>query len=125
MIGPAAQAVLRPFLTTSTQAYLFSPRDAVTDLVRRAYRPDAKVRQDIGDRYTLHSLAAAIRRACTKAEVPIWSANQLRHSFGTKARRAAGIEGSRVVLGHASAVTSEIYAERDMDAAREVVAKIG
>lgn len=124
MIGPSAQKLLRPFLKTDTQAFLFDPRDAIEDNVRR-YREGAKRRQDIGTHYTLHSLAAAIRRGCEKAEVEVWSANQLRHSFGTKARRAAGIEASRVVLGHSSAVTSEIYAERDFDAARAVVAQIG
>ena len=124
MIGPAGQRLLREYLKPETTAYLFDPRDAVADLVRRQYRKGAKVRS-CGERYTLNSLAAAIRRACIKAEVPLWSANQLRHLFGTLARRAGGIEAARVVLGHASAAVSEIYAERDLDAARQIVAKIG
>jgi integrase len=164
MIGPAGKAVLKPFLRTDQQAYLFDPRDALQDAAQR-HRDGAKVRTAAGEHYTLHSLASAIRRACEIAfDMPerlrrpgawigrqkglteeqlaglreqlreesrrwrkehSWHANQLRHAFGTKARQAAGIEGSRVVLGHASAVTSEIYAERDMDAARQVVARIG
>jgi integrase len=66
-IGPQGQAVLKEFLTTDLQRYLFCPRDAVTEMVAANYREGAKVRQDIGERYTLHSYAAAIRRACEKA----------------------------------------------------------
>ena len=33
MIGPSAQAVLRPFLKVDTTAYLFSPRDAIEDII--------------------------------------------------------------------------------------------
>jgi integrase len=54
-----------------------------------------------------------------------WSPNQLRHNFATTARREFGIEATRTVLGHSSAVTTEIYAEKDMEAARAVIAKIG
>lgn len=124
MVGPAGQKVLRAYLRPDLQAYLFCPRDAVADVVKR-YRKGAKMRSRLGERYTLHSLAAALKRACIKADVPHWTANQLRHNFATKARREFGIEAARVTLGHSSAVTSEIYAERDMDAARAVVAKIG
>jgi integrase len=54
-----------------------------------------------------------------------WAPNRLRHTFGTLARREAGIEAARVTLGHSSAVTSEIYAERDLEAAKEIVKRIG
>lgn len=124
MIGPAGQAVLRPFLKTDLDAYLFTPKDAIADLVKQ-YRPGAKIRSDLSDRYSIHSLSAAICRACDTADVPQWSANQLRHNFATRARREFGIEAARVTLGHSSAVTSEIYAEKDYEAAKAVVAKIG
>ena len=54
-----------------------------------------------------------------------WSPNRLRHNFGTAARKVGGIEAARVTLGHSSAVTSEIYAEKDLAAARDVVRRIG
>jgi len=139
-IGPQGKAVLREFLTTDLQKYLFSPREAVTELAARKYREGARIR-DVGDRYTLHSYASAIRRGCEKAfKMPedltkaerkawrkenCWSANRLRHSFATTARREAGIEAARIMLGHSSAVTTEIYAEADYEAARGVIAKIG
>jgi len=54
-----------------------------------------------------------------------WHPNQLRHTFATLARKTAGLEAARVTLGHSSAVTSEIYAERDLAEARRIVELIG
>jgi site-specific recombinase XerC len=54
-----------------------------------------------------------------------WHPNQLRHSAATKIRAAYGIEAARVILGHSSAVTSEIYAEIDQEKARKIMEKMG
>lgn len=106
-IGQRGQNVLQKWLRPELEAYLFSPAKDGS----RPYRRD--------------SYRTAIARGCEKANVPIWTPNQLRHNFATRARREFGIEAARVTLGHSSAVTSEIYAERDLNAARAVVAKIG
>ena len=66
-----------------------------------------------------------LQRATDWRREHCWHPNQLRHNFATAARREFGIEAARVTLGHSSVGTSEIYAERDMDAARAVVAQIG
>lgn len=124
-IGNDAQEVLRSFLSTDLQKYLFSPREAVAEMLARRCRPGSKMREGIGERYSVHSYDKAIERACDKAGVPKWTPNQLRHSFGTRARRAGGIEAARAALGHSSAVTSEIYAEQDAEVSRELLRKIG
>jgi integrase len=54
-----------------------------------------------------------------------WSPNQLRHTAATEIRRRFGLEAVQVVLGHASADISQVYAERDLVKAAEVAAKIG
>lgn len=54
-----------------------------------------------------------------------WHANQLRHSAATRIRKEFGIETAQVVLGHSSPNTTLIYAERDFEAARAIMAKIG
>ena len=54
-----------------------------------------------------------------------WHPNQLRHNAGSRIRAAYGIEAARVILGHASAVTSEIYAEIDREKAMEIMEKMG
>jgi integrase len=138
-IGPHAQAVIRPWLKTDLHAYLFSPREARAwfDAERskrrrtpmtpsqRARKRKAKPKRVPGEFYPTSSYDDAIARACERAGVPSWSPNQLRHTAGTKIRKAYGIEAARIILGHASAATSEIYAEIDREKAKEIMRKLG
>ena len=138
-IGPKAQAVLADFLKTDLQAYLFSPIDARREFderrkanrttpmtpSQRARKRKTDPKKQPGERYTTASYGAAINAACERAGVPNWSPNQLRHNAATQIRRGYGIEAARTVLGHSSAVTSEIYAEKDFDAARAIMANVG
>lgn len=54
-----------------------------------------------------------------------WAPNRLRHSAATKVRRRYGLEAVQVVLGHAQARVTEVYAERDATLARRVMAEVG
>ncbi len=54
-----------------------------------------------------------------------WRPNQIRHAFGTRVRKAAGLEAAQVTLGHSKADTTQIYAERNESLAAEVAALIG
>lgn len=54
-----------------------------------------------------------------------WSPNQLRHSVATAIRKRFGLEAAQVILGHAAADITQVYAERDADKAREVMRKLG
>lgn len=56
-----------------------------------------------------------------------WHPNQLRHSFATKVRKmpGGGLEAAQVLLGHARADVTQIYAEKNEALAAEVAAKIG
>jgi hypothetical protein len=54
-----------------------------------------------------------------------WHPSQLRHTLGTEVRKNFGLDGSRVVLGHAEASTTEIYAQRDIDAAIKIMSQVG
>ena len=54
-----------------------------------------------------------------------WSPNQLRHAAGTEVRRLFGLEAAQVILGHAKADVTQVYAERDMATAAEIMRKIG
>lgn len=147
LIGKHGQDILRLFLRPELDAYLFSPvseglrpfrRDSYTNAIRRgceaAFGMPAELR-DIGRHMRRQKKLKEEQRIELRTELSAiaskwraehcWSPNQLRHNFATRARREFGIEAARVTLGHSSAVTSEIYAERDLDAARAVVAKIG
>lgn len=79
-----------------------------------------------------HLNAATVERfkklgkAPTEADlVPRWSPNQLRHAAATEIRRQFGLEAAQVTLGHARADVTQVYAERDLELAREVARKIG
>jgi len=138
-LGPKAQDVIREFLNTDMQAYLFSPRDVVDELNarRRAQRKSpmtpsqskrtrkAKPKRQPGKRYTKDSYRHAIQRACDKADVPRWHPHQLRHNAATWIRRKTDVDTARTVLGHSTLDVTEIYAEKDFDTARSIMEKIG
>ncbi len=54
-----------------------------------------------------------------------WSPNQLRHTAATRIRKDFGLEAAQVILGHAAADVTQIYAERNADKAREVIRQMG
>jgi integrase len=54
-----------------------------------------------------------------------WHPHQLRHSAATEIRKRFGIEAAQHVLGHATLNVTEIYAEKNAEAARQVAAMIG
>ncbi len=112
-LGPKAQAVIRPFLATpALGGYIFRPGEAEKSTSR-------------GERYTSASYRRAIRRACERAGVEPWHPNQLRHNHATEVRGTYGLEAARDVLGHSAASTTEIYAERSLERAKEVARRLG
>ena len=138
--GPRALAILKSFLKTDLQAYLFSPREVEQE--RRAemrvnrkspVQPSQRDRRKEQpqrpprERYDTNSYRRAIQRAIDKAnrsrrdagepEIPRWSPNQLRHNAATRARKMEGLETSQVILGHSRADVTQVYAERDRERA--------
>jgi len=138
-LGPQAQEVIKPFLTTNLEAYLFSPRAYVEVMhqrraeqrkIKRTHserrlRRTTKPRRVPGERYNRRSYRIAIVRACQKAGVPAWSPLQLRHTAATTFRAKYGVEAAKVILGHTKVETTQIYAERDLEKAEEIMAEIG
>jgi integrase len=112
VIGPKAQAVIKPFLTGG---------EFVFNVDRKNY-------------------TRAIRRAAEKADqwakggkvvangtrlIPHWHPHQLRHSAATQISHRFGIQTAGTVLGHSNLSVTEIYAERDTEAAKIVAAAMG
>jgi len=107
-------------------------------------RPKRNRRRAPRERYDTGSYRQAIQRACRKANekavgdartinpelpadtvlVPEWAPNQLRHSRATELRRH-GLDVTKTILGHNKVETSQVYAEKDVAAAMELVSKIG
>lgn len=139
-LGPKGQAVLLRYLARDPETRCFRPCDS--EAKRRAEihaervtplscgnRPGTNVRSSPvfqpGTRYSVSSYRQAIRRACKRADVPRWSPNQLRHAAATEVRARFGLEAAQVTLGHATARTSEIYAEKNLAAGAAVAKAIG
>lgn len=139
-IGPRAQAVLRPYLLREKTAYCFSPQDSERKRRRDAHENrktplkygnspgtnrKRKPKRTPGKHYTKDSYRRAIQRACELAGVEKWHPNQLRHSAGTEIRKRYGLEAAQVILGHANADVTQVYAERDLQKAADVMREVG
>jgi integrase len=137
-IGPKAQEVIREFRKPDNDAFLFDPREAVSEhhAARKAARessptPSEKARrvgkpgEKHGRRYSRASYRNAILRACRKNGIPPWTPNQLRHTAATTIRAKYGLEAAQAVLGHAKADVTQVYAQRDSARAREVMGEAG
>ena len=148
-LGPKAQEVLRPFIKSDPDAFVFSPQEAEAHrgIVRRALRktpmtpsqcrrtPKAKPKRAKRDRYDVSSYRRAITYAIEKGNreraltgqslIPKWFPLQLRHSRATELNEMFGIEAAAVSLGHAHADVTKVYAERNLKLAIDVARKTG
>lgn len=108
LIGPKARAILERHRTGDAP---FTPQQAMAELfaARRAARktpfygkqdPSAHIPRVLSARWNTSAYSRTISYACKHAGVSAWSANQLRHAFGTEVRRAYGLETAKAVLGH-------------------------
>ena len=120
-------------------------------VAHQARKKKTRHRRPLGDRYTVGTYRQAIHRACDRAfphpvlsQIPAgelteeqrveleawrrasrWHPHALRHSAATQIRRSSGVEASQAVLGHAELSTTELYAEKNEAAARDVMRQIG
>jgi integrase len=130
--------VLRPFLAGDAAAYAFSPRQAMQERYRalrrarrskvppsQADRRKRRPRRQPGACYTVRSYCHAVRRACARGGIEPWHPHQLRHAAATYLRKEYGVELARIILGHKTAFTTEIYAEADRAQAVRVMKEIG
>ncbi|MEO0531478.1 MAG: site-specific integrase [Planctomycetota bacterium] len=139
-VGPKAQGVLLRYLARDPEAYCFAPRDAEAKRLAAAHaarktplscgnRPGSNRKRGrkrtVGAKYTADSYRRAIHRACDKAGIERWSPNRLRHAAGTEVRTKFGLEAAQVILGHASADVTQVYAERDAAKGAQVARLIG
>jgi integrase len=149
VLGPKAQEVLRPYLLRDKASYCFVPAESERkrNTERRenrrspmtpsqaARQPQRNRRRPAGSLYTVDAYRRAITRAIERANadrkekgeepLPRWHPNQLRHNVGTVLRKKYGLEGAQVILGHSHADVTQVYAERDMQRAREIARDVG
>ena len=54
-----------------------------------------------------------------------WHPHQLRHSAATNLRKTYGLEPAQVILGHKTLTVTQVYAEKNVEAAVRVMAEVG
>ena len=64
-------------------------------------------------------------RAYGKARVPVCTPHRLRHNAATRIRKDFGLEAAQLLLGHARADVTQLYAEADEAKAIDVVERCG
>ncbi len=150
-IGPQAQVVLQPFLARSSEAYFFTPQESY-DWFRENRTPDRPPRKtkiypsELRQRekrkkrrrpnrrfkphFTTQSYDKAVEKAFERAQkvglnIEQFRPNAGRHARATEIRRVHGIEGAQVILGHAKADVTQVYAERDLQKAAQIARESG
>jgi integrase len=139
-VGPKGQAILTKYLDRPKDAFCFSPTESVEQRLqtraskrttsmscgnRRGSNRKQDPKRKPGASFSTGSYGRAIAYACKKAELPLWSPNQLRHAVATRLRDTEGIESASLMLGHRHLSTSEIYAEKSERKALEIAHKHG
>jgi site-specific recombinase XerD len=118
---------------------------------QQARRRNARHRKSFGNHYTPAAYRRAIARACDQAfrhpilgkikkkdltpeqhlelqawrKVHRWHPTRLRHNVGTRIRRLFGLEGAQAVMGHSELGSTQVYAEKNLEAARAIMQEVG
>ncbi len=125
---PGTNRKRKPKRTAGEQYTVHSYRRAIhraCDIAFAAPEPlfcrDDESRAQWLDRLTVHQRAELEKWQSDHR----WSPNRLRHSAATEIRKRYGLEGAQVVLGHASCGVTQVYAERDLQKAVEIMREVG
>ncbi len=140
-LGPKPQEILETYIQakkSTPEAFLFSPTEAYRliqmekRMARKSKVQPSQIDRSVdhpmvkpGEKYATGSYRTAIHRACRKAGVPKWSPNQLRHTWATYVEKMYDKETARIILGHKSVDTTQIYIDRDRKKAIEAIREIG
>jgi integrase len=138
--GRRAQRLLSRFIKDDPAEHWFSPKDVHRERhLKRSRKAKAPLSEEQkrrrralvperspGDCYTTETYRRAINRAVKKFnEDAKLRPHQLRHSAGTEIRRAYGLEGSKVALGHSNIASTQLYAAVDSDFAKRIAKERG
>jgi integrase len=119
------QAILKPRIKSfRSKEYIFSPAEAIQELMDKRLA-DRKTPSGYGNRrgtnrkehpmikpgeqYKSQTLNVALKRACKRAGVDRFTPYDLRRSAATRVRSELGKEAAKLILGHVSTDTTEIY----------------
>ena len=135
-----AQTILKGRITdVDSMAFVFSPAGAVREMRERRFAlrqtpmgqgsREGSNRQprpmiNPGDRYGAHSLNNAVKRACKRAGVERFTLYDLRRTAATRVRSKLSKDAAKLLLGHVSSTTTEIYLLEEVQEAMKVAKKL-
>jgi len=97
------------------------PKDFLEPRGKKATDAEKKLPADVQAKRRKHRQAS---RAAWRGE-HCWHPHQLRHTSATRLRKEYGLEAAQVILGHKTLAVTEIYAEKNVEAARRIMAEVG
>ena len=131
-----AQRILVPRITDfASREYIFAPDEAIRELYERRRASQQKecfskgqTGEDSehhpmitpGKKYTTGALRNACKRGCLRAGVDAFVPYDLRRTAATGARALLGKEAARVLLGHTSTDTTDIYLLEEVQEAMRI-----
>lgn len=139
-LAASAQAILKPRITEpESKQGIFTPADSVKEMRDRrfALRSTAMGQGNEagtncaphpmivpGPQYASAAFATAVRRGCDRAGVARFTPYDLRRSAATRVRSALDKEAAKLLLGHVSADTTEIYLLDEVKEAMKVAVRL-
>ena len=105
-----------------------SYRRAIARACAAAYPPPAPLARRDGETLTQWKgrLTAGQREELRRWRRSLtWHPHQLRHNAATRLRREFGLEAAQVILGHKTLAVTEIYAEKNVAKARQIMTEVG
>ena len=135
LAGESQKILERRINDFQSRDYIFSPQESIQEfLAKKAQsrktplscgnRPGTNRKEhpmiQPRNRYDHHTLRKACQRACLRAGVKTFVPYDLRRSMATRARATLGKEAAKVLLGHASTSTTEIYLLEEVKEAMKV-----
>ncbi len=135
-----AQAILKPRVTDfKSKSCIFSPAQAVQELLdRRAAKRKTPLKYGNspgtnrtshpmivpGDEYSSQTFNVAVGRACIRAGVERFTPYDLRRTAATRIRSLLSKDDARLMLGHVSSDTTEIYLLEEVQEAVKVAKQL-
>lgn len=113
-----------PLVTAGNMYTKDSYRRAVTRACEKAFQMPEELRS-IPASLSKLDRDKLIARATAWRQEWCWAPNRLRHTAGTLLRKQVDLNAARQVLGHSEKRTTEVYAEQDFDAAKEIMRRLG
>jgi hypothetical protein len=136
-----SQGKIQRFLEDfDSKVFIFSPAVSVQELIEKkseqrkipmswGNKPGSNKKEHPmikpGEKYDHNTLRKACQRACTRAGVDTFTPYDLRRSLATRTRANLGKEAAKVLLGHTSTVTTDIYLLDEVQEAMKVAKALG